>query len=62
MTMRSTPRSFAMLASRAFLMLVLFNGCGGSPQVADAPDEPEPELTPEEIKAEEAYARTTRSY
>ena len=37
-------------------------GCGGDPQVADAPDEPEVELTEEEIKAEQAYVRTTRSH
>jgi hypothetical protein len=50
-----------MLLNR--LMIVLFvgasltflGGCGGQPQVADAPEEPVEELTPEEEAGEREY-------
>ncbi|MEW4529396.1 hypothetical protein [Maioricimonas sp. JC845] len=39
-------------------LMVLPMGCGGEGGVADAPDEPAPELTPEEVAGEEAYTNS----
>lgn len=57
-----------MTILRLMLLLVISTspllgaGCGSnvSPGVADAPDEPTPELTPDERKAEQEAARAAR--
>jgi hypothetical protein len=56
-----------MLLKRALILLMLCVpvtvsvGCGGhEPGVADAPEEAEPELTPEQEAAEREYNRSLR--
>lgn len=50
-------RSLQLIAFCGLVSLSLF-GCGGRPEVADAPEAPAPELTPQEEAGERAYTES----